>query len=340
MLNLNTIDKICECLSNEEIAEFHRITKFNPNIHLLNHRVISDDDASIIGFSLGSRISEDQHISEDQYISMENFLYIINNFPIKKIRILLKHRNAFYDYLNNITYLWLDQPISQSNLEKLVIKNKNIQELHLRYPTNISSLKFLSHCKDITTLSVVRKWFGELPISDISVLENCRKLECINLPGTGIHDISSLSYCKNLKELDLSNTKVSDISVLINCKELEYLNLRGTRVSDISTLAYCPDLGRLKLSRTQISNISALKNCKNIEDLDISDTKISDILALGGHNNLRELNLRKTEVSDILILAGCIILKRLVITSGTITKQQIDHLQNNIFDLRIDQYDL
>lgn len=94
----------------------------------------------------------------------------------------------------------------------------------LRYCTNVKYLD-LSYNK----------------ITDISFLSGYTELECAILTLTNIGDLTPLENCRNLTWLELfSCPGVTDISNLVQLKNLKFLNLSQTKVSDIAVLDLLP----------------------------------------------------------------------------------------------------
>ena len=106
----------------------------------------------------------------------------------------------------------------------------------LKYCNNVKYLD-LSNCK----------------ITNINFITNMPKLECAVLSLTKISDISPVTNCPNLIWLDLSNCSLlSDISCLSGISNLKNINLSGTKVKDISVLNSLP-LERFKCAKSSIS---------------------------------------------------------------------------------------
>ena len=116
-----------------------------------------------------------------------------------------------------------------------------------------------------------------------SVLQYCTEVTHLDLGhniaseagGSGMNDLSFLSYMPNLECVILSGSTISDISPLANCKKLVWLELCFCGwLSDISVLADHPTLRYLNISDTGVSDISALENVK-LERFNCQKTRIT-----------------------------------------------------------------
>ncbi len=142
----------------------------------------------------------------------------------------------------------------------------------------------------------------------------------------------SLEWLKNLKELDLTWTRVKDLDFLKWFTDLEKLSLKDTRVSDISALEWLKNLKELDLSKTEVSDISSLKGLTNLEKLSLKDTKISDISALEWLTNLRDLDLSWTKITDIKALKWLKKLRELDISlTGVEDLEPVEWLDLDVF---------
>ena len=86
-----------------------------------------------------------------------------------------------------------------------------------------------------------------------------------------LDDISLISKCVNLQQLDLMNGGVlEDIKPLANLTKLESVGLWGNKVSDLSPLSKLINIKYLNLTYcpvTDITPLAGLKNLKRVEGL-------------------------------------------------------------------------
>ena len=85
-------------------------------------------------------------------------------------------------------------------------------------------------------------------------------LKSVDLSGSQVEQLPTLSRLTELKELNLSNTNVQAIEQLRGVESLEVVNLEGTRVASSVT--------------------SVLKTLPNLRDLDLSNTLVDEFVLL------------------------------------------------------------
>ena len=183
----------------------------------------------------------------------------------------LCNKNIYLLYCNQIKKLKVNKEAHIYNLQKIIDKYDNINNLDLRYCENI---------KDFS------------PISKLESLEN------LDISNTNISDISFLEKNKNIKELYLiSCYHIKDYSHISNLEKLERLDLSYCHISDISFLEKNKNIKELKLVHcTEINNFSSLYKLKKIEILNANNTEISDndaSLIKKSNKNIRHLARRK-----------------------------------------------
>ncbi|MDO4989278.1 MAG: leucine-rich repeat domain-containing protein [Eubacteriales bacterium] len=155
----------------------------------------------------------------------------------------------------------------------------------------------LSAIRDLfpKTRVVWRVWFGE----NYSVRTDVEKI-LASKPSVGgmITDTKPLTYCTNIKYLDLGHNE---------------------EMTDIDFAMYMPRLEVLIIAMTGVSDLSPLKNCMNLEYLELNSTPgIHDLSPLEGHTALRHLNIACCPLlSDISPLYGITKLERLWIGNET-----------------------
>lgn len=143
-------------------------------------------------------------------IDDSNMAVLRNDYPDKEI--------VWRIFVNRYSMLTNEEMI------RMTSKLTDQDTAPLRYCTNVKYLD-LSYNK----------------ITDISFLSGYTELECAILTLTSISDLTPLENCGNLTWLELfACPGVTDISGLTQLKNLKYLNLSQTKVSDISVLDQLP----------------------------------------------------------------------------------------------------
>lgn len=200
---------------------------------------------------------------------------IIDISPIKNLTKLI----SFWAYNNKINDI--------SALENLI----NLQDV-LLIKNNITGIKGIEKLDKIIKLDLSNN-----KIKNIDALENS-PIYKLYLDDNEIQDISVLSTCNNLIELQLSKNKISDISSLSGLHNLRYLALDNNEISDISPLTELQDLRSLYLNNNNISDISCIGNYRILERIGISNNKISDISVLE-NRRLQELAINNNPITNI-----------------------------------------
>ncbi len=120
-------------------------------------------------------------------------------------------------------------------------------------------------------------------------------------------DLSPLSACSQLRELDVSHSKkrIADLRPLSACQALEILNVSHTSVSDLTPLSACGSLSKLSCSHTSIWDLTPLAACKALKFLECSEcSKVADLSPLAACVSLEVLFCDGTRVRDLTPLAG------------------------------------
>ena len=132
---------------------------------------------------------------------------------------------------------------------------------------------------DITALPGCMKieelWLHRNDIADISPLANCRDLVSVTLDRNRITDISALASCGKLEGVWIPENPITDISALARCLNLRYLDIAITRVTDISVLAHCRKLWGVCFPFNEVSDISALESCPQLKHVEVFDNPLS-----------------------------------------------------------------
>lgn len=158
---------------------------------------------------------------------------------------------------------------------------------------------------------MVRGVMGK-PEGDITVAE-AEKVTRLNLSielqqyiseQIPIKDISGLENFTNLEFLDLSFHTISDISPLRELKKLTLLSLEGNPVADITPLTGLTNLKGLSLSNCAAKDYSPLAQLVNLEYLNLDDSTITDVTPLVSLTTLQHLYLAGSPVNNGYLLAN------------------------------------
>ena len=208
------------------------------------------------------------------------------------------------------------------------------------------------------------------PIS-IGGLAFTEDVEVLDLSNRGVFDISKLSYCLKLRDLDLAGNPVENFGVLTGLTKLEMLDLKNTNATD-ATLDILRSLQNLTwldlsqngaLSAEKLDELkAALPNCLILHDkvyytvemggqtftsdttgISAPNAGITDISRLNTFAELRYLILGENAIRDISSLSGLIWLKELDLSENMLTDisplsghrelKQLDLSSNSITDI-------
>ena len=121
---------------------------------------------------------------------------------------------------------------------------------------------------------------ADIPITDISGLENFTNLESLDLSFHQIRDVSPLAGLKKLTTLSLGGNPVSDLTPLAGLTNLEVLNLSGCTAPDYSPLGNLINLKVLLLSDSAITDVSPLAALTNLKVLYLANSPVTSYAPL------------------------------------------------------------
>lgn len=108
------------------------------------------------------------------------------------------------------------------------------------------------------------------------MLKACSKLKTLDWSGT-FSDISVLSSCQSLVELELRSVALVDVAPLKDLHNLEELNVSWCgSIRDIKSIFGLVNLSELNISENQVSDISGIENLKNLSIFEAEHNCISD----------------------------------------------------------------
>ena len=99
-------------------------------------------------------------------------------------------------------------------------------------------------------------------------------------PEDTIRDITGIEYCENLLTVDLSGSRVKDLGSLSKLKYLEELYLRYSDVDNLEQISKCENLEILHLKENNIADISPITKLKRLENVWLCSNNISEVSAL------------------------------------------------------------
>ena len=103
-------------------------------------------------------------------------------------------------------------------------------------------------------------------LSTIEALEGAKNLNCLNLSGNTIRNLTVLGTMPMLADLNLSHNAVNDLSALANLENLSILDVSYNAVSTLTPLAKCVRMTEIRADHNQLINLVGLENMSLIVD--------------------------------------------------------------------------
>jgi Leucine Rich repeats (2 copies)/Bacterial translation initiation factor IF-2 associated region len=148
-------------------------------------------------------------------------------------------------------------------------------------------------------------------IADLSSISALLRIEDLNISGTPVEDLSPVRELPAMLSINASGTQVSDLSPLSELKRLKRLQLSKAPITNLGSLSHQPYLQHIDISRTSVSDFSPLAEFMNLQILDLSDTQIKDLSPLTNLTRLQDLDIGGCKVSDLSPIAALTGLRRL-----------------------------
>lgn len=170
---------------------------------------------------------------------------------------------AFVQSLTNLQYLCL---INCHFTDLEPIRKLSVQQMQQYQQEREQSNKYYIY------KGLMKLHLEDCGIKNISPLTECALIDEINLSNNRIQDISNLQKMSSLYYLTLRHNNISDITTLGELRGVYYLNIRHNHIDDISPLSKLKNanLGRLFLSHNNIEDFTPLKGMDFVVD-DIDD---------------------------------------------------------------------
>jgi Leucine-rich repeat (LRR) protein len=160
---------------------------------------------------------------------------------------------------------------------------------------------------------------GNQFIQNLDPLTALKDLRTINISNTKIEDLSPLRYSRELKKIDASNSIVLNISSLQYFENLTSLNLSSSEVIDISILSRLKKLTSLNLSNTLVTDFSSLAELKSLKSIDLSNTSFSRTQLIANSTSLENVQLARTIITDLSPIKTLTNIKQLTISETGIS---------------------
>jgi len=201
-------------------------------------------------------------------------------------------------------------PVADSNLSYLSFARTEVSDI-----TPLARAEGLwridgshTHVSDLGVLTQL-PWLFEIsfdgcPIDAIPAPFEATYLHEVSLADTQVSDLSGLSGCAELKELDLSGcSQLKDMDWLASgCREtLEALNLSrsGLDAEDVQWVAACHGLRSLGLDGIALESLELCKGMRNLEHLSVVGCGLTSAAGIEGCTSLTSLLLGYNQLESL-----------------------------------------
>ncbi|ESP03618.1 hypothetical protein LOTGIDRAFT_137121 [Lottia gigantea] len=288
----NLSEKLLETLNDKGKLNDSTINIFQPNVTSLRH--VSIKDASLT--TKGLRIFKSHKISELEItglksVTVNDLIGCLGEWTLTNLRLLNVSNSTF---INSAKFC-------------VVVSLSKLRTLHF---LNVSNTEFSKHGLEI-------------------IAEDLPCLECLDISGTPINDISPLRKCKDrLKMLSMYNLVISNtddlVTILCELHKLVYLD-----VSVNNSNSSGPQFVNYPQTKFEISQLLLKKDCHpGLSSLDISgrDDVPENVLRdyMDSHNKLSFLGLALTHTCQYsMFLLESPDFKQEIVVTGEADEKQI-----------------
>jgi internalin A len=139
-------------------------------------------------------------------------------------------------------------------------------------------------------------------VADISPLAKLSNLQSLELHGTQISDVLSLTNLFSTGQLVIGLEEDQLVKLFPQLLRIPAVKLRLNYIEDVSAIAKVSNLQSLDLSGSHVADVSPLAKLSNLQSLNLSITQVTDISPLVNLSNLQSLKLNFTQVADVSVL--------------------------------------
>lgn len=163
-------------------------------------------------------------------------------------------------------------------------------------------------------------------------------IDSIDLSGNGfLIDLSPIEALRDLKYINISNTKIKELKAISNVTLLSHLDISNTPTSDIQFIKYSDRLAHLNISNTSISDISELGNLKQLHTLKAVNTPIANFEVLNSFQSLKELNVHGSGFNNLENISNLTQLTHLTLSKNYILNLDLLSNLTNIVELDVSE---
>ncbi|AMQ57508.1 leucine-rich repeat domain-containing protein [Algoriphagus sanaruensis] len=256
----------------------------------------------------------------------------------------------------------LDRTLTATGINGEKITNTKPRFVEVNLQDASQELKIVSiYTTKVSRDEELKTWWNGLPLAwksyfkgrfslgasdsaNMDMLYRFVSIDSLNLSGNkDIQSLSPLSELRDLKVIDISNTRIKNLGPISNVTFLESLNIANTPTSDIQFIKYSDRLKSLDISFTKVDSINELLNLKSLIALKAQKTPIMSFGVINEFKNLEELDLRESgfnnaeNIKDLKNLKRLDLAKNYLINfsslSGLTSLQYLDLSETNLQDL-------
>lgn len=162
---------------------------------------------------------------------------------------------------------------------------------------------------------------GNEYLTELSPIEALRDLKYIDISNTKVEVLNPISNVTFLSHLNISNTPTKDIQFIKYSDKLEFLDISNTLIEDISEFGNLKNLHTLKAVNTPVISYSVLNSMQALNRLELNNSSFSSMEDIQELKSLKYLNVSGNNLSNLDLMAGL---------SGL---EEVNLSQTNIVDL-------
>ncbi|GMH56487.1 hypothetical protein TrST_g9030 [Triparma strigata] len=191
-------------------------------------------------------------------------------------------------------------PSGSSPLTNLLANVPELVYKILAYITHItSSHGLLTSAKSFfkleqETLDLSFTSYGDSIYSTLCCKDVYKNIKTLDLRNTKISTLPPLPI--SITMLGLSATSITSLERLSNLPRLQMLFALHLPISSILPLSNCTELRVLNISGTFVDSLEGLERCSRLEELEILNCPVEDLTPLESCKNIQRLNLSFTSI--------------------------------------------
>ncbi len=229
------------------------------------------------------------------------------NFKVREVKSNQKDNGDLFFVVS------MDRTINATGLKGEKITNTKPRFMEVNLDPKSQELKIASiYTTKLSRDEELKEWWGILSPQwksyflnrfrvenydsiEVDQLYRFVSVDSLDISGTdSLLDLSPMEAMRDLKYVNLSNTRITELGPISNVTFLEYLDVSNTPTSDIQFVKYSDRLKHLNISNTQIQDIDELANLKSIQTLEAVKTPIMSFAVLNEFDSLRSLNIAQS----------------------------------------------